>query len=166
MHGVEGRVLDIENGLESVRSLCWSPDGSVLVCAGDDKDIKLVDFNSNAVSRTLQGHAARVWSVGFNNDGSLMASASKDHTIRLWRIENGGAVSVPLKGHTGEVNSVALQPNGNLIASGSDDCTVKLWEVDGDNHATLKTTLDGHSAWVRCETQGWRGVQSRVFFFR
>ena len=82
------------------------------------------------------GHTGYVSSVAFSPDGSLIASGSWDHTIKLWRVSDGALVAT-LTGHTWEVYSVAFSPDGSLIASGSEDATIRLWRVsDG---ALLRT---------------------------
>jgi WD40 repeat protein len=90
-------------------------------------------------------HTDGVSSVAFSPDGSLLASGSRDRTIKLWRVADGSLVRT-ITGHTGEVNSVAFSPDGSLLASGSEDRTVKLWRVaDG----ALLRTLEGHTGSVR-----------------
>ena len=41
------------------------------------------------VSRTLQGHTGRLWSVVFSPDNQILASSGDDETIRLWNIVTG-----------------------------------------------------------------------------
>jgi dipeptidyl aminopeptidase/acylaminoacyl peptidase len=87
------------------------------------------------------GHSGSVNSVAFSPDGSLIASASTDATIRLWRVSDGVLLRT-LTGHTSDVNSVAFSPDGNLIASASSDNTVRLWRV---SDGVLLRTLRGHT---------------------
>ncbi|MEO0942791.1 MAG: DUF4062 domain-containing protein, partial [Cyanobacteria bacterium J06642_12] len=90
----------------------------------------------------LEGHTSSVNSAEFSSDGSTIASASHDGTVRLWGID--GASIATLEGHSSWVLSVSFSPDGNTIASASSDGTVRLWEVDG----TPIATLEGHTSAV------------------
>jgi hypothetical protein len=89
-------------------------------------------------------HDKPVYSVAFGQGGKLLASASEDHTIKIWAIPSERQLR-RLTGHTGAVNSVAFSPDGGLLASGSTDKTVKVWNV---STWTAEHTLRGHTAQV------------------
>ncbi|MEW6497972.1 MAG: hypothetical protein AB1589_36550, partial [Cyanobacteriota bacterium] len=83
----------------------------------------------------LEGHSDVIWNLSFSPDGQLIASASRDQTIKLWR-PNGTLVTT-LKGHTDSVTRVTFSPDGQLIASGSWDGTIKLWHRNGQLIRTI-----------------------------
>jgi len=80
-------------------------------------------------AQVFRGHSADVYFVTESPDGSLIASASKDHTARLWNSKTGELVRV-FTGHTGEVNCAAFSPDGRTIATASDDKSVRVWDVN------------------------------------
>jgi WD40 repeat protein/tetratricopeptide (TPR) repeat protein len=90
----------------------------------------------------FDGHISGVNSVIFSRQRNLIASASADTTIKLWRLD--GSLVKTLSGHEDVVNSISFSPDAQIIASASQDKTVKLWNQDGK----LLTTLLGHQAVV------------------
>jgi WD40 repeat protein len=84
----------------------------------------------------------------------LIATASDDHMVRLWRPD--GTLLRTLKGHTDRVYSVSFSPDGQGIATASRDETVKLWNRMGKLLRTLKGP-DGHTSrvvWVSFSPDG------------
>ena len=90
--------------------------------------------------------------MAFSPDGTRLASASGDGTVKVWDAATGQE-TLTLKGHTGAVTSVAFSPDGTRLASASWDATVKVWDAaTGQETLTLKGhTGRGHE----------RGVQPR-----
>lgn len=97
-----------------------------------------------ALLRVLEGHTSPVYAIAFSPNGSRLASASSDGTLRLWDTASGHTVEI-LKGHRGTVNAVTFSRDGSRLASASSDGTARLWDaVRGDALATMK----GHTGAV------------------
>ncbi|WP_293106902.1 hypothetical protein [Moorena sp. SIOASIH] len=95
----------------------------------------------------LKGHRDWVSSVSFSPDGELIASGSRDKTIKLWRKD--GTLLKSFRGHRAGIQSVSFSQDGQMLASGSEDKTVKLWRKDGSLVMTLDGP-DGHTKTVHC----------------
>ncbi len=92
-----------------------------------------------------RGHAYEVYTVAWSPNNKRIASGSRDGTVQVWDVANGGHVYT-YPGHTDSVLSVAWSPDGKRIASASWDKTVQIWTAaDGSNAYTYK----GHTDVVR-----------------
>ena len=89
----------------------------------------LPDLPHPALRRTLTGHTGIVEAVAIAPDGSWLATAGWDDTVRIWDPVTGTQRHT-LTGHTGSVQAVAIAPDGSWLATGSDDQTVRIWEPD------------------------------------
>jgi len=109
-----------------------------------DTELQVVTAYEQAVygvleRNRLEGHSDVVWDVTYSRDGQMIASASKDRTLRVWRPD--GTLLGILAGHEESVTSVAFSPNNQWIASGSWDKTVKIWQPNGQLLRTLRGNL-------------------------
>ncbi|HRY49635.1 MAG TPA: hypothetical protein P5186_16425 [Candidatus Paceibacterota bacterium] len=77
----------------------------------------------------VAGHRGEINAVAFSPDGSLLASASDDLSIKLWRIADGALVRT-CEGHEDDVQAVAFSPDGLTLVSSGKDNTIKVWRID------------------------------------
>ena len=61
--------------------------------------------------------------------GRTFASASLDHTVRLWKMASGKIIAI-FSGHDRDVYSIAYSPDGRTLANGSWDNSVILGNLD------------------------------------
>ncbi|MDZ8188833.1 MAG: hypothetical protein RMX96_28770 [Nostoc sp. ChiSLP02] len=97
----------------------------------------------------LQGHTDSVWGVSFSPNGQMLASGSRDKTVKLWRPD--GTLLQTLTGHTEAVSAISFSPDGQTLASASLDKTVQIWRqnpITGEFYPQPYKTLKGHGDWV------------------
>lgn len=79
-----------QGGVQNIR---FSDNGSLLAsCGKSDFQVAIWDMNSKRLLKRLKGHTDIIYEVTFNKQGNLIASASKDGSVRVWDIKSGELV--------------------------------------------------------------------------
>ncbi|HLP90881.1 MAG TPA: hypothetical protein VK184_20145 [Nostocaceae cyanobacterium] len=97
----------------------------------------------------LEAHTDIVWSVNFSPDGKLLASGSRDQTLKIW--QTNGHLLQTLTGHNDAISAISFSPDGQLLASASLDKTVQLWRKNpttGKFYPQPLKTIIAHEDWV------------------
>jgi WD40 repeat protein len=80
------------------------------------------------IGTTRFRHGDTVTAAAFSPDGRTAATASRDGTLSLWKVESGKE-RVRYRGHTGAVLAVTFTRDGEQVISGGADGTVRYWRV-------------------------------------
>ena len=138
---IEGELLQtIDAHNLAITSLAFTPtpfnDKYILASASWDNTVKLWSINdagkSSNLLHTLTAHQDGVTTIGFNSDGTLLATGSGDRNIKLWDTKTGKLIK-NLRGHTSQINSLAFNQDDRFIVSGEAQQGLYLWNLDLDN---------------------------------
>lgn len=123
--------------------IAFSPDGRLVASASSKNAVGVWNVADGRQLADLTGHTEEVRAVAFSKDG-LLASASRDRTVRLWDVTTGRQRTA-LK-HDSGLTAVVFSPDGKVVATSNwIDNAVVLWDVDtGDRRATLTGKGRGH----------------------
>lgn len=126
-----------------VRSLCYSPDGHLLVSASADGVIKIWNLQKLMAIGSLHGHELAVNSLAISPDGSRLVSASSDGTVKLWDLTKETEIA-KLHSYSGTLRAVAFSPSGKMIAVANED-NIDLWDIESRQRVAQFT---GHAKLV------------------
>lgn len=111
----------VKHKLGRVRCLTFSPDGAK-VFAGGFRKIAILDAKSWSVEQELNEHRAYVTAISVAADGTSLASASEDATLRVWNLSNGKSRVLHAEKED-PITGVAFSPDGKQLAVASGDDT-------------------------------------------
>ncbi|WP_412751016.1 hypothetical protein [Krasilnikovia sp. M28-CT-15] len=138
-----------------VWSVAATPDGRTVVTGGDDGTVRVWPgmagsvrhgadrATGSAASRVLVGHHGPVEGVAVAADGSRVAGAGDDGTVRVWDPATGHARVLGPRG--GTAWDVAFLPGAERVVSGGADGVVRIWDVTRGTAVELR----GHQGPVR-----------------
>jgi centriolar protein POC1 len=105
-----------------------------------DGVVLATSLKANSRANKFVGHKGPVYDVAVNPTSSIIASCSRDCTVRVWN-NNASAQSTILKGHSAPVKSIEFNADGSKLVSAADDKLVKMWSVD---ELKFLQTFHGH----------------------
>ncbi len=149
------------DGVGFVRDVEFSPDGATIAATTWSGALggtaRIYDANTGEELQRLYAHRDTIANLEFSPDGALLATASRDHSVRIWDIGKGVLVSsyVDLGDR---IQDIEFSPNGEYMLiglgeagnfpDGSDspaDSSAYLWDL---RNRTQAQVFAGHSNWV------------------
>lgn len=107
------------------------------LAAGDDGVLVLWDLDSGTKLHRFTGHTGKLVAVAVSPDARWAATASWDHTARLWDLERLQPGPV-LDEHRGAVNDVEFSADGSAVyTTGNDGEIHKFASADGAHERLL-----------------------------
>ena len=126
---------------DAVNAVAFLKDGR-MVTAGADAKVAIWTPGRQQPDQVFEGHGAPIASLAVSPDGARVASASWDHTVRIWSLGDGA--QQVLEGHAQNVNGVAFTSDGRSLVSVGYDRELRIWPLAGGtpNVITLGSPLN------------------------
>src|SRR5215471_6443145 len=154
-------MLDTGGHQARITGLAFTPGGKYLVSAGDDKVIRVWDWQAEKTVRTMRGQLGlgdegTIYAMALSPDGRWLAAAGwmgSSHRVRTDDIGDirlydfaTGQLKALLKGQRSAIISLASSPDSRRLISGASDGTAIVWDVE--KRQPLYPPLRGHTAGV------------------
>ncbi len=131
--GIAGPFLD------DVNAVVWRPHSrqAAIVTETYDRCVHLWDIDRGEEVIGLQGHSDCVCGAAFSGEGTRLATAGEDGTVRIWELADGGCCVAVLE-HPNDPESIDWSPDSRFIVTGCNDGVMRLYS--GLDYSLLATS--------------------------
>ncbi|KIK40720.1 hypothetical protein CY34DRAFT_806895 [Suillus luteus UH-Slu-Lm8-n1] len=140
--GTREHIASFKGHTERNLSLVWTPDGTRLLSGGNNDDPTIREWDSltwQQVGHPWNGHTqagtGNIRAIAIDPTGTLVASASGDMHVRLWRLSDRQTIAI-FK-HSSPLSSVTFSVDGRHILSGGTHNKISEWAVPKDAHSKI-----------------------------
>ena len=145
----------LDEATDDINSVAFSPDGSQMLTASMDSDIRIYDTATSQLVADLVTRGLPLDVAAFSHDGTMVVMGDCAEVDEQGICIEGDAVVYDIASgeilqtfiaHSTDVVSVAFSPDDRLIMTGSDDTTARIWDIEAGE---VVHTLDAHNGSVR-----------------
>jgi WD40 repeat protein len=114
---------------KSIRVMAVAIGKKQLAIGLSDHSIKILDLSNDFQPiANLIGHTNSVFALSFSPDETLLASGSRDVSLKFWDSANFTLVE-SIVAHMYAINYLSFNEDGNLLVTCSMDKSIKIWDA-------------------------------------
>ena len=140
------RCFDVETFTEDslfrfnnpVNHATRQPNGKMIVVAGDDKPVQILDGDSGERITQLHGHKHFSFATGWHPSGQMFATGSEDGTCRVWDVRNMSQAQTVLSARMGVVRSLRFPACGRFLVMAESRDFVHIFDIDGGSFSACQ----------------------------
>ena len=156
----DSKMAEIFVDTALITTVSISSDCETALIGSNDRTVRVVNLQTGACLRVLEGHTRVVWSGALSRDGRFALTGDSVGVSRVWDLESGICVR-EAKHHRGAVTAAAISPDGKRAMTASFRDEIVVWDLKtGERRQTLfvaerhvydaRFTQDGRSALALC----------------
>ena len=120
------RQQRLPQGPWSTNDAAFSPDGSEVVTADSDGNVRVYDLATFKAVMTLDAGEANAWRVAFSPDGKRIVAGYSSGRARVWDVSTRLQLTL-LAGNASGVEAARFNADGSEVVTASDDGTIRVW---------------------------------------
>jgi sperm-associated antigen 16 protein len=138
-----------ERGAAVTGVVCHPTKPNIAVTVSEDNTWKMWAFGDDGNGETSciltgEGHEDWVSDAAFRPDGSRLATASGDGTVKIWDLATQECVAT-FRDHKKSVWSCDMHWGGDFLLTGSLDHTARVFDLNAGPSKRCRTVLRGHT---------------------
>jgi WD40 repeat protein len=130
----------------TIRTLSFSPDGSLLASGSTDQTIRIWDVaNRQRIARISDVYSGWISAVEFSADGLWLLTSSRDGKAHIWSVSNTETPEFEFE-FDYPIYDATFSPNGEFVAFALESGTISIYDLT--TQSTI-TEFSGHESAVR-----------------
>lgn len=151
------QICTLEGHTLTVTCLEFSPCGEFLASVGRDRRLCIFKTHSTGYSRvsSIKAHSRVLWGVTWSPDSNYIFTASRDSTIKCWRVQGDGRmedtpVATVSCGSSPRTLASSLGSSGDiLLASGLEDGKIEIFNVSNKGNVVSIDLISAIPTWLQ-----------------
>jgi ribosome assembly protein SQT1 len=139
-------VHELRGHSESVCSIAFNHDGSLLATAALDGGLRVWNAATGQLVQALEGPEEDIHWISWHPKGNVILAGAADMLVWMWMATKGDCMQV-FSGHSDGVTCGTFTPDGKGVVTGSVDGTVRVWNPKSGKCRHVFGQTDNKTEW-------------------